>query len=112
LDSSAVEEQVAGDEEGVGPLALEGCEGPIDLAAGAGPVELDLQPHGASGRFDISYRGLGHRGIGRIDKHGNARGPRHQLAQESRRFAVISLLKTLIPVRLPPAGRGSRPDQA
>ena len=59
LDAPAVEEGVAGDEEGVGPLARKRCEGSIDLAAGAGVEDVDLQPHGASGRFHVSQRGFG-----------------------------------------------------
>ena len=39
------------DEEGIGPLAREGCEGRIDLAACAGVEDLDLQPDGARSRF-------------------------------------------------------------
>ena len=58
LDTPAVEEGVAADEEGVGPLAHKSCEGRIDLAAGAGVEDLDLQPHGASSRFHVSHRGL------------------------------------------------------
>ena len=42
LNTPVVEEGVAADEEGVGPLAHEGCEDRIDLAAGAGAEDLDL----------------------------------------------------------------------
>ena len=82
LDTPAGEKGVAADEEGVGPLAHERCEGRIDLAAGAGVEDLDLQPHGASSRFHVSQRGLGNGSIGRIDEHGHASGRGHQLAQE------------------------------
>ena len=82
LHTPGVEEGVAADEEGVGPLAHKSREGRIDLAAGAGIDDLDLQPHGAGSRFHVSQRGLGIRGIGRIDEHGHTSGCGHQLAQE------------------------------
>jgi hypothetical protein len=44
----AVEEGIDADEEGVGPLTHECCEGGIDLPAGAGVEDMDLQPDGAS----------------------------------------------------------------
>ena len=40
LDAPADEEPVGGDEEGVGPVAHEGGEGRLDLAAGAGVENL------------------------------------------------------------------------
>jgi hypothetical protein len=46
LDAPDGEERVAGDEQAIGPLAHEGYEGGIDLAAGAGIEHVDLQPHG------------------------------------------------------------------
>ncbi len=76
LDTPAGEEGVAADEERVGPLAHKSCEGRIDLAAGAGVEDLDLQPHGAGSRFHVSQRGLGIRSIGRIDEHGHTSGSR------------------------------------
>ena len=82
LDTPAGEEGVGADEEGVGPLAHKSCEGRIDLAAGAGVEDLDLQPDGARSRFHVSQRGLGIRSIGRIDEHGHTSGCGHQLAQE------------------------------
>ena len=83
LDPPAGEERVGGDEEGVGLVAHKRCEGRIDLAAGAGVKDLDLQPHGASSRFHVSHRRLS-RATGRVDEHGHTRGCGHQLAQESR----------------------------
>jgi hypothetical protein len=35
----------------------ERCEGGIDLAAGVGVDDLDLQSHGAGGRFHVSQHG-------------------------------------------------------
>jgi hypothetical protein len=72
---------VAGDEDGVGPLARKRCEGSVDLAAGAGFVGVDLHSPGASGRFHVSQRRFHRRGIGRIDEHGHTGGPGHQLTQ-------------------------------
>jgi hypothetical protein len=83
LDTPAGEKCVIANEQGVRPLAHESCEGRFDLRTGAGFENLDLQCHGASSRFRVSQRGLCIRGIGRIDKHGNASGSRHKLAQES-----------------------------
>jgi hypothetical protein len=48
LDGAASEEPVASDEEGIGALARKGGKGRIDLAAGAGVEDIDLQPDGAS----------------------------------------------------------------
>ena len=60
LNTSADEEAVATNEEGIGPLASKGCEGCIDLAAGAGVEDLDLQPHGASSRVHVSQGSARH----------------------------------------------------
>jgi hypothetical protein len=65
----------------VGPPAHKSCEGRIDLAAGAGVKDLDLQPHGAGSRFHVSQRDLV-TGTGRIDQHGNTSGSGYQLTQE------------------------------
>ena len=77
-------------------------EGRIDLAAGAGVNDLDLQPHGAGGRFHVSQRGLGSRSIGRIDEHGHTSGSGHQFAQEFQPLCRQLATKKLTPVRLPP----------
>jgi putative ABC transport system substrate-binding protein len=45
----ADEEAVGGDEEGIGPVAHEGGKRRLDLAAGAGVEDLDLQSDGACG---------------------------------------------------------------
>ena len=49
LDAPAGEERVASDEQGVGAVAHEGGEGRLDLAAGAGVEDLNLQSDGAGG---------------------------------------------------------------
>ena len=82
MDSPAGEKGAGADEKRVGPLAPKRRERRIDLAAGAGVEDLDLQPHGASSRLHVSQRGLGIRSIGRIDEHGNTSGCGHQLTQE------------------------------
>jgi len=47
LDAPAGEEHVGSNEECVGPVAHEGGEGRLDLAAGAGVEDLNLQSEGA-----------------------------------------------------------------
>src|SRR5262249_25790726 len=81
-DTPSVEEGVVADEEGVGPLAHKSCEGRIDLPAGTGVEDLDLQSHGAGSGFYGSQRRLGIRCMGRIDEHCNTSGYRHQRTQE------------------------------
>ena len=74
---------VAADEDGIGPFAHHSCESRVDLPAGAGVEDLDLQPHGAGSRFHVSQRGVSILSIGGIDKNGNTSGGGHQLTQES-----------------------------
>src|SRR5258706_1748530 len=82
LDTPAIEEAVAADENCVGPLAYKRCEGHIDLATGAGVEDLDLQSHGASSYFHISHRGVGSRSIGWIDEYRNSGGCGYQFSQD------------------------------
>src|SRR5207249_6750588 len=70
-----------GDEEGVAPLAPESFESAINLAAGAGVEDLNLQPQSAGSRFHVSQRGLDS-GTGRVDKHGHTSSSGHQFMQE------------------------------
>jgi hypothetical protein len=70
------------EEKGVGPLAHNGREGRIDLAARVGVEHLDLKPDSARGRFHVSQRSLGIRGIRRIDKHSHTNRSGYQLTQE------------------------------
>jgi hypothetical protein len=86
LETPAVEERVATDEEGVGSLAQKSREGCVDLATGAGAEDLDLQFHGTSSRFHVSQRELGIHCLGRIDEHGYTSGCGHQLTQKSQRL--------------------------
>jgi len=82
LDTPAVEEGVAADEEGVRPRMPKGCKDCFDLSAGTGRVDLDLQPDGTGSRLCVSRSGFGIHRFGRIDEHGDASGCRHQFAQE------------------------------
>jgi hypothetical protein len=52
------------------------------VAAGAGGENLDLQPHGAPSRFNVSQRRLRGRSKGRIDEHSDTNGTGHQLTQK------------------------------
>ena len=54
LDAPADEEPVGGDEEGIGPVAHEGGKGRLDLAAGAGVENLNLQPESACSFWYVS----------------------------------------------------------
>jgi hypothetical protein len=58
LHTPAGEQSIGADENRVGPLTHEICEGHVDLAAGAAVEDPNVQAHGASSRFDISHRGL------------------------------------------------------
>src|SRR5262245_66223238 len=82
LDAPAGEERVTADEQGVGSLAREGGEGRFDLTAGAGVEELKLQSEGTCRTRYVAQRGLGGRGIGRIDQHGNANRLGDQVVQK------------------------------
>src|SRR5262245_41936700 len=52
----------------------------VDLPTAAGIEDLDLQPHGASCRFQLAQGGLGCLRVGWIDEHGNTSHSRYQLA--------------------------------
>src|SRR5262249_40666358 len=74
LDTSADEEYVGGDEQGVGSVAHEGGERRLDFAAGAGVEELNLKADGARRFRYLTSRRLGDRDIGRIDQQCNPNG--------------------------------------
>src|SRR5262249_50077719 len=76
LNPTAIEEGVATEKKRFGPLVYKSCESRIDLAAGAGVENPDLQPHRAGSRLNVFQRGLGI-GAGRIDEHGNTSGGGH-----------------------------------
>ena len=54
LDATADEERIGGDEECVGPVARESCEGRLDLAAGAGVKDRNLQSEGVCSFWYLS----------------------------------------------------------
>src|SRR6516165_10821956 len=55
LDTSAREEDITSDVQGVGAIAHEGGEGRLDLAAGAGIEDLNLHSHCTGGFRYVSY---------------------------------------------------------
>ena len=74
--------------KGLGPtksasaLAHEGREGGIDLAAGAGVEDLNLQPDSASSRLHVLSVISVSASVGWIDEHGDTSGRGHQLTQQ------------------------------
>ena len=83
LDAPADEERLGRDKQGIGPVAHEGGECCLDLAARAGVEELNLQSHSASSFRQVSQGGLGARHVARIDQHCNANGTRRQFVQQT-----------------------------
>jgi len=82
LHAPADEEPVRGNEEGIGPVAHEGGEGRLNLAAGASVEHLNLQSDSAGSFRYFSQRGVGDRRVARIDQRGNPNGLRHELVQQ------------------------------
>jgi len=76
LDAPAIEERAARDEHGIGPLTAHHFKSSIDLIAGVGVVDLNLQSDGTSSRLNIFRFNLVGRAIGRIDEHSDATGLR------------------------------------
>ena len=72
LDTPKIKEWVGSDQEGVGPLAREGCKDCIYLPGSAGIEDSDLHSENGSSCFDILRNGLGARSIRGIDEHGDA----------------------------------------
>ena len=102
LHPPAGEKGVGADEKRVGPLAHKRREGHIDLAAGAGVEDLDLQPHGASSRLHVSQRGLRSRALAGLTSTATRVAAGTSSRRSSSRFATNSAVKKLMPVRLPP----------
>ena len=77
--------------------------------------DLDLQPHGASGRFHVSQRSLGVRGIARIDEHSHASGSRYQFTQKfqpfCRQLADEKIDARQVAARPGEAGDETKPDR-
>src|SRR5262249_19241801 len=82
-------------------------EGRIDLAAGAGIKDLNLQSDGASSRLHVSQRGLLSRSSGRIDEHGDTSRARHHLTQEFK-----PLCGQLTTEKIDPCQVAARPREA
>src|SRR6516165_1592038 len=99
----AQEKGIRVDEKRIGPLAHKSIEGCIDLAAGSGLEDHDLQPNGTRSRCHVSQRRLRSRCISRVYKYGNTSGRGHPNSRRSSsRFAANSPARKLTPVRLPP----------
>src|SRR6266540_3891189 len=82
LDTSAVEEAVVANEDGVRRLACKCGKCRIDLPAGADALNLNLQSHGAGSRWCVSFHRLDTRSIGRIDEAGDTSSLGYQLMQQ------------------------------
>ena len=114
LDTPGVEEGIAADEERVGSLAHKSREGRIDLAAGAGADDLDLQSHGAGRQFHVSQRRLENHCIW-IEERCNTRGRRHQFMQEfqllRRQLIIEEIDSRQVAARPGEAGDKTKPDR-
>src|SRR5262249_56371914 len=95
LDTSSREEGSLADKESVGPSARHRSEGGIDLRAAAGFVKLDLQPHGAGSRFDLTQKRLSDDRFGRIDKHGDPLRWLYQLVQQTQALRQQLIVKEI-----------------
>ena len=108
LNAPGIEEAVGADEQRVGALARERGESGLDLVAGAGIEDLNLQRESVRGRLHVLQRGLGARGIGGIEQDGDTRSAGYQLAQQLQPFghdlADEEIDAGRVAVRLPEAG--------
>ena len=107
LHAPAGEERVGADEEGVGPLAHEGAEGRIDLAAGAGVEDLDLQPEARAAASNLSNVVSVAVALAGLTSTATRAAPGTSSRRSSSRFAANSWLKKLIPVSI-----AARPGEA
>ena len=98
LETPGGEKGVGADEEGIGPLARKRCEGRIDLAAGAGVEDLDLQPDGAAAASTSRNVALGTQGLAGLTSTATRTAAGTSSCRSSSRFAVSSPLKKLMPV--------------
>src|SRR5262245_45430234 len=92
LDAPGEEERVWADEEGVGLLANESCNGRIDLSTGAGIVNLGLHPKSANGQFHSCERRRSCCCVGRIHEHGDPNGCRSVCPQNSDILGAMFML--------------------
>jgi hypothetical protein len=115
LHTPAGEKRIPAYEESIRLLPRKRCEGRIDLVAGGGLQDPDLQSHGASSRFYIPQCGLRRRRIGWIDEHCHARRSRHQLTQEfqplRRQLTAEEINPCQVAARLGEAGDKTEPDR-
>ena len=84
LHAPAEQERATGDEQRIGPLASERCEGGVYVAAGTGMADLKLQSHAGGGTLHLPQRGAG---IPGIQKHGDPCRGGHKLTQELQRLS-------------------------
>ena len=108
LHAPGGEKRIGGNEERVGVIAYKRCEGSINLVAIVRVQDLDLQSEGARGLWYVAERGLGSRGIGRIDQHGNANGLGHQLMQKPQPLGHNFTLEIIDPRRVATRPRQTR----
>ena len=111
LAAALTKEWLTDDEQPVGPLARDRREGRIDLAAGAGVVDLDLQAHGAGSRFHVSQRSLGIRAWVGLTNTAIRVAVGTSARRSSSRFAATRRGE-IDPVRLPSGRAGWPQDQA
>jgi hypothetical protein len=107
VDAPAGEESRWADEEGVDPLAHKGCEGCIDLMAGGGVDDQDLQSHGAGSRLRVAQRALCACRVVRVDEDADALRRGHQVAQESQPLCRQLGIEKVDPCRV-----AARPGEA
>ena len=115
LSSLGGEKGVAADQKRAGALACNHCKGRIDLLAGAGVEDLDLQFHSASSRRHISQRGLANGRIARADQHRDSGSCGRQLVQQlgplCGQFTTDKIHARQIAARSGQAGRPNRARQ-
>ena len=78
-ETAKLQERATGDEQRIGPLASERCEGVFDVAAGIGMADLNFQSHAGGGTLHLPQRDAG---ICGIQKHGDPCRGGHKLTQE------------------------------
>jgi hypothetical protein len=86
LHSAAREKRIAAEKKGVRPLAHHGAEGCMDFLRSGGFEDLDFQANGAHSRFEVPYRGLHGRCVGRIHEYGHTSGSGDKLMQKFQPF--------------------------
>jgi hypothetical protein len=98
LDAPAAQEGIAGDEEGIGPLACKSCEGRIDLADGAEKTWICSPRARLAASTSLTVVSA----LAAVTSTAIRAAPGTSSRRSSSRFAANSIVKALIPVRLPP----------